>query len=135
MSHTVLVVEDEADVMLTFRIILETAGYVVIEASTGEDALTILETTVPAVMILDLRLPGIDGWQVLATVRQRGLLQDSPIMIASANAETEQRRRAAEFDCDEMFIKPFSAEKLLATLGRVLKPSSPNGSDKNSLAL
>jgi CheY-like chemotaxis protein len=134
MTQSVLVVEDEVDVMLTFRIILQTAGYAVIEASTGEDALTVLESTVPAAMILDLRLPGIDGWQVLATVRRLGLLQESPIMIASANAETEQRRRAAELGCEEMFIKPFSAEELLRTLSRVLAPTGPSGSDGNVAA-
>ena len=70
MKGTILVVEDEPDLMLTFRIVLQTAGYVVIKASTGEDALFAIETVVPDAVILDLRLPGIDGWQVLAAIRQ-----------------------------------------------------------------
>jgi len=78
MSATVLVVEDEADVMLTFRIVLQTAGYKVVEACTGEDALALLESFVPDAMIVDLRLPGIDGWQVLASIRQAGLLAHTP---------------------------------------------------------
>jgi two-component system cell cycle response regulator/two-component system cell cycle response regulator DivK len=120
MSGTVLVVEDEADVMLTYRIILQTAGYDVVEATTGEEALSILDQLVPDAMILDLRLPGIDGWQVLATIRLAGLLATTPIVIASANALPGQQARADELGCAEVFTKPFSAETLLVTLARVL---------------
>ena len=122
MSDTVLVVEDEPDLMLTFRIILQTAGYSVIGASTGEDALSILETVVPDAVVLDLRLPGIDGWQVLAEIRRGNLLPDTPIVIASASAEPDQRLRAFELDCFEMLAKPFSAEDLRRTLCRLLLP-------------
>ena len=91
MKGTILVVEDEPDLMLTFRIVLQTAGYVVIKASTGEDALSAIETVVPDAVILDLRLPGIDGWQVLAAIRRVDLFRNTPIVIASANAEAGER--------------------------------------------
>ena len=120
MSETVLVVEDEADLMLTFRVILQTAGYEFIGASTGEGALSILEELVPDAMVLDLGLPGIDGWQVLATIRRAKLLRDTPIVITSACAEVEQSSRAAEFDCVEMLTKPFSGEELRCVLRRML---------------
>jgi CheY-like chemotaxis protein len=120
MKGTILVVEDEPDLMLTFRIVLQTAGYVVIKASTGEDALFAIETVVPDAVILDLRLPGIDGWQVLAAIRQVDLLRNTPIVIASANAEAGERLRAQELGCAEMLTKPFSAEELRDTLDRVL---------------
>jgi CheY-like chemotaxis protein len=120
MKGTILVVEDEPDLMLTFRIVLQTAGYVVIKASTGEDALSAIETVVPDAVILDLRLPGIDGWQVLAAIRQVDLLRNTPIVIASANAEAGERLRAQELGCAEMLTKPFSAEELRDTLDRVL---------------
>ena len=124
MNATVLVVEDEADVMLTFRIILQTAGYRVVEASTGEEALLILDNLVPDAMILDLRLPGIDGWEVLAVIRQTGLLPKTPIVIASAHAHPDQRRRAEQLGCTAMFTKPFSAEELRHTLREALAPSA-----------
>ncbi len=120
MRGTVLVVEDEPDLMLTFRIVLQTAGYEVIKASSGEDALCLLAKVVPDVVILDLRLPGIDGWQVLAAIRRADRLPGMPIVIASANAEAGERRRAQEFGCWKMLIKPFSAEELRSTLERVL---------------
>jgi CheY-like chemotaxis protein len=120
MTDTVLVVDDEADIRLMYRIVLQTAGYEVIEASTGEDALSILDQTVPDAMILDLWLPGIDGWDVLALLRLSGALSDTPIFIASANAQPGQQARADELGCAEMFTKPFSAEKLRDSLTRVL---------------
>ena len=120
MKGTILVVEDEPDLMLTFRIVLQTAGYVVIKAPTGEDALSAIETVVPDAVILDLRLPGIDGWQVLVAIRQVDLLRNTPIVIASANAERGERLRAQELGCAEMLTKPFSAEELRDTLDRVL---------------
>jgi CheY-like chemotaxis protein len=120
MKGTILVVEDEPDLMLTFRIVLQTAGYVVIKASTGEDALSAIETVVPDAVILDLRLPGIDGWQVLAAIRRVDLFRNTPIVIASANAEAGERLRAEQLGCAEMLTKPFSAEELRGTLDRVL---------------
>jgi CheY-like chemotaxis protein len=120
MKGTILVVEDEPDLMLTFRIVLQTAGYVVIQASTGEDALSAIQTVVPDAVIIDLRLPGIDGWQVLAAIRQVDLLRNTPIVIASANAEAGERLRAEQLGCAEMLTKPFSAEELRGTLDRVL---------------
>ena|ERR1700722_17354397 len=121
MSSTVLVVEDEPDVMLTFRIVLRTAGYEVIGATTGEDALSMLDNVVPDVVILDLRLPGIDGWQVLAEIRRAGLIPETPIVIASANSDLSQRSRAQQFGCADMLTKPFSGERLRETVGSVLR--------------
>jgi CheY-like chemotaxis protein len=123
-SFRVLVIEDEPDIMLTFRIILQTAGYLVIEAPTGEDALSTIEWMVPDAIILDLQLPGIDGWQVLETIQEQGLVPNTPIIIASANAEPDQHSRAGELGCFEVFSKPFSAEALRETLARVTSPSA-----------
>jgi CheY-like chemotaxis protein len=126
MRGTVLVVEDEPDLMLTFRIVLQTAGYEVIKAPSGEDALRLLAKVVPDAVILDLGLPGIDGWQVLSAIRRADRLPGVPVVIASANAEAGEQRRAKEFGCSEMLTKPFSAEELRSTLERVLT-GAPNG--------
>lgn len=122
---TVLVVEDEPDVMLTFRIVLRTAGFEVVGVATGEAALAILETEVPAAMIVDLLLPGIDGWELLATIRERDLLPITPIVVVSAHAHPDQRARAAGLGCTALFTKPFSAEQLRTTLERATTDSAP----------
>jgi len=125
MTTTVLVVDDEADVMLTYRIVLQTAGYDVVEASTGEEALTILDHTTPDAMILDLRLPGIDGWQVLTTLRHDGLLSDIPIFIASANTQPQDQSRADDLGCAGMLTKPFNTEELRKALANLFSKDRP----------
>lgn len=120
MKPSVLVVEDDPDLMLTFRVVLQTAGYMVIGVTTGEEALAALEAVEPDVMILDLCLPGIDGWEVLGAVRNDVALPKTPIVLTSANAKNGQRTRANELGCADFLDKPFSAEELWSTVDRVL---------------
>ena len=124
MSATVMVVEDEPDLMLTFRIVLRTAGYDVIEASSGEEALSVLGEVLPDAVILDLRLPGMDGWQVLSEIRGGEEPPAVPILIASANAGLCEQVRANELGCSELLGKPFSPEQLRESLARVLAGAS-----------
>jgi CheY-like chemotaxis protein len=115
-TQRILVVDDEADVLLALRIVLETAGYDVIEASTGEEAVEIEEEHAPDLVVLDLVLPGIDGWTVLERVRAR---RDVPVILASANADPGLRERAKDSGAITLFTKPFSAEELRRTIARV----------------
>jgi CheY-like chemotaxis protein len=121
MSRTVLIVEDEADVMLAFRIVLETAGYEVAQAASGEQALTMLDTLTPDAIVLDIVLPGIDGWGVLERIRASGLAAEIPIVVASANASPAQQQRAADYGCAALFAKPFSAQEFVRTIHRLLE--------------
>jgi CheY-like chemotaxis protein len=99
------------------RIVLETAGYEVFEATTGEEALEMLGETEPDLIVLDIVLPGIDGWRVLETVRES---VDIPVILASANAHPGLRERAEQSGCRALFTKPFSAEELRRTVARIL---------------
>jgi CheY-like chemotaxis protein len=123
--YTVLVIEDESDIRLTYRILLETAGYLVVEASTGEFALSIVRTFAPDLIILDLQLSDVDGWQVLEELRREQILPWTPIVIASANAGPDVLSDAIPFGCTEVFTKPFSSEELLATLTRLMNRRDP----------
>jgi len=118
-SQRVLVVDDESDVLLSLRIVLETAGYEVFEATSGEEALEMLGETEPDLVVLDIVLPGIDGWEVLDEVRGR---TDIPVILASANAHPGLRERAERSGCKALFTKPFSAEELRRTVARILSP-------------
>ncbi len=75
MSRTVLVVDDEPDILLAARLMLEAVGCIVIEAASGEAALELVEAEEPdvEVMFLDLRMPGLDGWGVLKELRAKGI--------------------------------------------------------------
>src|SRR5437867_8186727 len=91
MSHTVLLVDDEPDIVLVARVLLEQAGYRVIEASGGKEALELLETQEPDVMFLDLGMPGTDGWGVLEELRRRDM--QLPVIVLSANAHPSTLER------------------------------------------
>ena len=69
---TVLVVDDEVDLLFTISLSLELAGYRVVKASSGEEALEVAAATPPDAIVLDLRLPGIDGWEVIRRLGEAG---------------------------------------------------------------
>lgn len=120
MAPTVLVVEDEPDLILMVRITLEHAGYEVLEAMTGEEALAILEDNSPDAVLLDIRLPGIDGWEVLERLRGAGRLDDLPVFMCSAHTGSITADKAVEAGCRGFITKPFSPDDLIATLERAL---------------
>jgi CheY-like chemotaxis protein len=89
-SPRVLLVEDEADLRLSLGLALRVAGYEVWEAATGTEALEHIGTDgdgLPGAMLLDLRLPDVDGWEVLARLEARGLLPSLPVIVGSADAD------------------------------------------------
>ncbi len=124
MTGTVLVVEDEADILLMLRISLQTAGHRVIAAATGEEALGVFDRESPDAMVLDILLPGIDGWQVLEELRKSGRAPKLPVIVVSAYAKVDVARRVKEFGCRGYFIKPFSAEDLCRAVDDILRQAS-----------
>lgn len=119
MTGTVLVVDDEVDVQLTLRIVLETAGYRVTEAASAELALMILDTSTPDLIVLDLVLPGMDGWEFLRHLRERGL-ERLPVVVVSATGDPGQKAIADEAGCQAFFAKPFGAEALRTAVAEIL---------------
>lgn len=112
---SVLVVDDEADVRLVARVILEAAGYEVREADSGEAALDALdEGFVPDVLLLDVRMPGIDGWEVLDHLRRNpGNFADLPVVVFTADINIAEQAPIA-FDEHEFFLgKPFDPDDLV----------------------
>ncbi len=116
----VLVVDDEADVRLVARVILEAAGYDVHEADSGEAALTALDDgLVPDVLLLDVRMPGIDGWEVLDRLRTApGKFNDLPVVVFTADISMAEQA-PIDFAEREFFLgKPFDPDELVAQVQR-----------------
>ena len=112
MSARVLVVDDEPDIRMLTRMMLEGAGHEVIEAPNGEKALEILDTETPSLILLDIRLPGIDGWAVLERVTAR--TQDPvPVVMMSAHSSEQTLARAAKEGSAGYLVKPFKEAELL----------------------
>lgn len=109
----VMVVDDEPDIQLLVRLTLERAGHSVVAAPTGERALDLIEANAPDVLILDIGLPGIDGWEVLSTLRAGGQADRLGVIILSANAAANSRTRAKAMGCAAYLRKPFSIGDLV----------------------
>lgn len=114
MEASVLVVDDDATVQETLRRFLEEKGYEVHTASNGEDALEALERASPDVMLLDIRMPGIDGLEVLERVRQAG--EEVGVIMISGEADEETARRSLEQGAADYITKPFDLDYLELSL-------------------
>jgi CheY-like chemotaxis protein len=124
-SATVLVVEDEADIMLTIRLTLQAEGYRVVGVATGEDALAFFRESPPDVTVLDIGLPGIDGLEVVRQIRADPTLGAARIIVSSAHASGDMRRLTEALHCSAYLTKPFSTQELAATVaGALAAPAS-----------
>jgi len=121
-SPHLLLVEDEASLALTLSDRLEAEGYVVEHCSDGESALTLLDTRSIDVMILDLMLPGIDGFEVCRELRQRGLRL--PVLMLTARSEVVDKVVGLKLGADDYLTKPFEMAELLARLEALLRRST-----------
>jgi CheY-like chemotaxis protein len=135
MSATVLVVEDEADIMLTIRLSLQAQGHRVIAVGTGEEALAKFAESPPDVTILDVGLPGIDGLEVVRRVRADPKISAARIIMLSAHASGDVRRLTEALRCSAYLTKPFSTRELAATVARALgAPATSSGATAPPLA-
>ena len=94
MSATILVVEDEVDLLFTIALSLELNGYRVVKAASGEEALTIVDEERPDAMVLDIRLPGIDGWEVIDRLRRWATSRPPGETVQPGGAERRSARPA-----------------------------------------
>lgn len=116
----VLVIEDEPDIQTFVVWLLALEGYEVGAASTGEHGLEMARAGGANLMLLDLRLPGRDGWSVLAEMKRDTKLADIPVVIFSASAAVPQKEKALGMGAVDYLVKPLSAEKLRKCIKRAL---------------
>lgn len=116
----VLVIDDEEDILLMIRIALEFDGHEVTTATTGEAGLELARRDAPDVILLDIRLPGIDGWEVLDRVRADPRIGRIPIVMISAHATPSTPRRALGQGATAYLTKPFRPEDLRKAISEAL---------------
>ena len=119
----ILVVEDQRDLALGLRANLEVEGYAVDVAQTGEEALGIASERRPDLVILDIMLPGIDGYEVLAKLRTMRL--DVPVLMLTARAEEVDKVRGFRTGADDYVTKPFGVMELLVRIQALLRRGPP----------
>jgi len=117
----VLIVDDDPLIRGVVRAVLEDGSYELDEAASGEEALQVAEGHPPDVVLLDVMMPGIDGFEVAARMRRSARLKDAVVVMLTAKDSPEDRRRGMEAGADVYFTKPFSPLELLTTLSGVLR--------------
>jgi CheY-like chemotaxis protein len=119
---TILVVEDEANVRKLVTVNLTSRGYVVLEAKDVQQALTHLRTTAPDLMVLDIKLPDLTGWDLLAEIAHDPAIELSfPVLVMTASIMEAQVDRDQYPNVVDILIKPFSAMKLVSAVERALR--------------
>jgi CheY-like chemotaxis protein len=121
----VLVADDDPDILLLITLTLERDGYEVIAAKDGLSALEAAVEQVPHVIVLDLMMPGIDGYEVTRRLRKERLTAGVPIMIVTAAAEETEAARALAAGADAYMRKPFSPKELLAKTASLVLERRP----------
>jgi DNA-binding response OmpR family regulator len=112
-SGEVLIVDDDASIRTMLAFVFDDAGYVVSEAADGREALDVLRTAPPALIVLDLMMPGIDGVSVLRTRRADGLAAETRVLILTAKLDTQDAVWCWELGADEYLTKPVDPDRLL----------------------
>jgi DNA-binding response OmpR family regulator len=118
---TVLVVDDEVDVRQLVRVLLERAGFDISEAGSGREALRRLHQVRPDLVVLDVTMPDLDGWQTLERIRD---LSDVPVLMLTARAAELDKVRGLKAGADDYVTKPFGRQELLARVEALLRRAS-----------
>ncbi|MBI3954341.1 MAG: response regulator transcription factor [Chloroflexi bacterium] len=117
-QELILVVDDEPRYLRLVRFNLEAAGYRVTCAATGEEALASLANHAPDLVVLDVMLPGLDGFEVCQRIREVSMV---PIIMLTARGAEEDKVKGLRLGADDYVAKPFSAQELLARVEAVLR--------------
>ncbi|MFI9718283.1 response regulator transcription factor [Streptomyces sp. NPDC052396] len=118
----VLLVEDDPDLALALRTLLDRAGHEVVHADNGREGLRLLFAERPGLLILDIGLPELDGWEVLERTRD---LSDLPVLLLTARGAETDRVRGLRSGADDYLPKPFGNDELLARVEALLRRSAP----------
>ncbi len=129
-SPTVLVVEDEPPLLRFLRTTLTAHGYRVIEAVSGQEALTLAASRAPELVLLDLGLPDLDGVEVTRRLRQ---WTATPVIVVSARGQETDKVEALDAGADDYLTKPFGAGELLARMRVALRNAARHAADQVDL--
>ncbi|MDW7667173.1 MAG: phosphate regulon transcriptional regulator PhoB [Nitrosomonadaceae bacterium] len=129
MTATILVVEDEPAIQELISYSLQQAGYVVFCAEDAEQAMSVVNEALPALMLLDWMLPGMSGVEFARVLRRAARTKTIPIIMLIARAEESDKIAGLEIGADDYITKPFSPRELIARIKAVLRRRLPEISD------
>lgn len=123
MTDTVLVIDDEPDLRLALGALMRHAGFAVAEAADGRAGIRAVMDARPDLVLLDVGMPELDGWQVLERVRE--LDPGLPVIMVTAHGLEMERVRGLRTGADDYVVKPFGSQELLARVDRLLEKRRP----------
>ncbi len=126
-GERVLVVDDESDIVALVAYHLAKSGYKVSTATSGSEALERARQDQPALIVLDLMLPDISGFEVLATLRGEEAVADTPVLMLTARREEPDRIRGLTLGADDYLTKPFSPQELILRVNAILRRTNSRG--------
>ena len=118
----VLIVDDDPGIRIAIALKLKSQGFHVLEAGDGEEALNVLESEHADLAILDVGMPGMDGYTLCERINQDERTQDMPVIILTAQDATMPADVAARIRVSRFLMKPFSPRELVATVSELLSP-------------
>jgi two-component system, chemotaxis family, chemotaxis protein CheY len=119
-ERPILVVDDDPTILVTVCEALDLEGWPFVTATNGAEALEAVARSTPSLVLLDMRMPVLDGWGFMRAIRERGLNLTVVVMTAAADA----RRWAAEIGAQAVLAKPFELEELLSAVERLRQPQA-----------
>jgi CheY-like chemotaxis protein len=124
-SQSILVVDDEPLARTMMRLILVRAGYEVVEAKDGPEALTIIENDPPDLVILDIMMPGMDGYEVCETLKDNKRTVQIPIVMLSARADASSIKRGIQVGASKYLTKPVMPDDLTRHVRELILEEAP----------
>ena len=119
---TVLLVEDNEDNLVVYRTILEHVGYRVIEARDGEEGIARAQADLPDIILMDISIPKIDGWEATVRLKDDGETSAIPIIALTAHALEEDRAKAMRAGCDGYLAKPVEPRRVVQEVEKFIGP-------------
>ena len=126
MAKKILIVDDEQDILDLLEFNLKAEGYVTLTAPDGEKALELAAEHIPDLIILDVMLPGKDGWEVIRDLRKKSKTQHIPVIFLTAKDSEIDEVVGLELGADDYIVKPIGIRKLLARVKMVIRKSIKN---------
>ena len=122
-QHTILVVDDEPDVLRMLQVVLGRHGYEVLGAPSGMEGLVLAASESPDLVLLDIMMEGMDGWEVLKLLKLDERTRDIPVIILSARAEARDKIRGLQEGAVDYITKPFSVQGVVESIDIILNRS------------
>ena len=127
MSKRILIVDDEPNIVISLKFLLERAGFNVDVETNGKQAMELVAADPPDVLVLDVMLPDMDGFEILRRIRSSVGLKDLPVLMLTAKGQREDRSNAIEFGANKFITKPFANDEVVEA---ILTLAKINGSSQ-----